>query len=168
MISEICETQLSIEESESLAAPFGFEVPDTSTSDGVVRVERIPHVCICGHSLGSHHSTSAGGFCINGKLWCPCETPYPVLEVLDLRDFHFRTSGWGDLHALTLGTFKSIRNGRKVRQLIENKCFKCAQQSERLIATSLSIDYFVLEECGPRNALLCPDCWSKYPVRYFK
>ena len=168
MTSGIYETQLSTYESGSLAVPFGFELPAMSPSDGAKQDGRIPHVCICGHSLGSHHANSTGGFCINGKLWCPCEKPFPVLEVLDLRDFHFRTYGWGDRHALTLGTFKSIRSGRKVRQLIENKCFKCAQLPERLIATSLSGDYFVLEEGGPRNALLCPECWSKYPVRYFK
>jgi hypothetical protein len=148
-------------------APFGISSNElTPTQTALSGGPRVPFVCVCGHSIGSHKEMSYGGWaCTNGKLWCPCENPRAVLEAPDLRDFHFSTYGWGDRHALSLGIMKSIRKGRKVRQLVENNCFKCGLGFERLIPTSLSSDYFVLEYPGPRNALLCQDCWSGFPVR---
>jgi hypothetical protein len=165
--------QLKTEENKAeekgggISAPFGVCLGDNSESaDRKGSGPRVPHVCICGHSIGSHKEMSYGGWsCTNGKLWCPCETPRAVLEASDLRDFHFSTYGWGDRHALSLGIMKSIRKGRRVRQLIENNCFKCGLGFERLIPTSLSSDYFVLDYPGPRNALLCSDCWSGFPIR---
>ena len=163
------ETELNRENTEGggAVAPFGIEqLGDFTDLNRPLGGPRVPHVCICGHSVGSHKEMSYGGWsCTNGKLWCPCEKPRAVLEAPDLRDFHFSTYGWGDRHALSLGIMKSIRKGRKVRQLVENICFKCGLGFERLIPTSLSSDYFVLEYPGPRNALLCSDCWSGFPLR---
>jgi hypothetical protein len=155
------------ERGSELTAPFGLE-PSVRTPVEVALSggTRVPYVCICGHSIGSHHEMAIGGwYCSNGRLWCPCERPLAVLEVPDLRDFHFRTYGSGDRHALTLGVQRSLRNGRLVRQLIDNACFKCQEVHERLIPTSLSNELAILEYPGPRNALLCPDCWSGLPSR---
>jgi hypothetical protein len=146
----------------SQVTPFGVE----PTPDQVP--QRNPFVCVCGHSMGSHHETSnGGGYCSNGKMWCPCEHPKAVLEAQDLRDFYFRTSGWGNRHALTLGIHKSIRRGRKVTQLLESICWRCKQPCEQLIPTSFSEDLVILERPGPINSLLCQDCWAVFPVRAY-
>jgi hypothetical protein len=144
------------------ATPFGIE----PTPDEVP--QRNPFVCVCGHSMGSHHETSSGShYCTNGKMWCPCERPKAVLEAQNLKDFYFRTSGWGNRHALTLGIQKSIKNGRKVTQLLESICWRCKEPCEQLIPTSFSDDLAILERPGPINSLLCQDCWACFPVRVY-
>lgn len=144
------------------AAPFGVEPAPEQTP------LRNPYVCICGHSMGSHHEISGGMYdCTNGRMWCPCERPTAVIEAENLRDFYFKTSGWGNRHALTLGIQKSIKHGRRVTQLLESICWRCKQPCEQLIPTSFSIDLAILERPGPINSLLCQDCWSCFPVRVY-
>lgn len=146
----------------SNATPFGVEPIQERV------LQRNSFVCVCGHSMGSHHKTSdGGGYCTSGKMWCPCEYPQEVLEAQDLRDFYFRTSGWGNRHALTLGIQKSIKRGRKVTQILESICWRCKQPCEQLIPTSFSQDLAILECPGPINSLLCLDCWSYFPIRAY-
>lgn len=161
--------QVSAEGVEPVSAPFGFNLEEIESISKLGARKPIDRrVCACGHSVGSHGPGYRHKWmCSNGKLSCPCQDLFPVLEASDLRYFHFKTEGWGPRHALSLGTQKCLERGGKVFPLIKDACFNCGKEANRLIPTSLTLEKVILEKPGPLNALLCQDCWSKLPVRSY-
>jgi hypothetical protein len=151
------------------ATPFGLELDHSINFDKPISAKHVDRrVCVCGHSMGSHQgSSSSSRYCINGKLWCPCEQPVPVLETDNLRHFHFRTSGWGPKHALSRGIQKCLSSGSSITPLLENNCFRCGERSVRLIPASFSRDLAILEEAGSSNALICGPCFNEFPQRRY-
>lgn len=151
------------------ATPFGIELDlNANLDDPISTKQQDRRVCVCGHSMGSHQGASSSPrYCINGKLWCPCEQPVPVLETLNLRHFHFRTSGWGPKHALSKGIQKSLKSGVSITPILDSNCFKCGQNNARLIPVSLSRDLAILDEPGATNALLCDPCFNEFPQRRY-
>lgn len=161
------DASVSSEGVENVSTPFGFNLEEIKSISLLgVKKKADRRVCVCGHSVGSHGpGYRSKWMCSNGKLSCPCQDLFPVLEASDLRYFHFKTEGWGPRHALSLGTQKCIERGGKVTPLVTEACFICGKPSNRLIPTSLTFEKLILEQPGPLNALLCQDCWSELPVR---
>jgi hypothetical protein len=142
--------------------PFGLDYSTLAKLDSDQADKR---VCACGHPV-SQHGEPYPGFqgCFPPKSECLCKSPKPVLEVSDKRFFTRRTIGWGEKHALSRGLFGLVRSGGVARSLVGNSCGQCGQEVERLIPTSLSETLSILESPGVFNALLCPDCWSAFPI----
>lgn len=154
---------------ETASSPFGFdlqEIADVSKLGQKKPTDR--RVCVCGHSIGSHvPGYRSKWLCSNGKLSCPCQNLHPVLEASDLRFFHYKTEGWGPRHALALGTQKCIERGGLVTPIVKHECFACRNLADRLIPTSLTMENVILDQPGPLNALLCPNCWSERTIRSY-
>lgn len=158
---------VSAEGVELVSAPFGLDLKEIREVASLgIREKAERKVCVCGHSVGSHGpGYRSRWLCSSGKMTCPCQDLFPVLEVSDLRHFHFKTEGWGPRHALALGTQKCLEKGGKVTQIVSNNCFVCGKEAPRLIPTSMTLDKLIVEIPGPLNALLCQDCWSDLPIR---
>jgi hypothetical protein len=142
--------------------PFGLDYLALSKLD---QDQADKKVCVCGHPV-SQHGEPYPGFqgCFPPKSECLCKSPKPVLEVSDKRFFTRRTIGWGEKHALSRGLFGLVRAGGVVKSLVGNSCEKCGQVAAKLIPTSLSESLSILESPGVFNALLCPECWSSFPI----
>lgn len=166
MTSEESEKHPNPDKSNHIVAPFGFDLSEISeVAQMGNRSKALPHICVCGHSVGSHSSgVGARWFCSNGKMNCPCQNLVPVIRASDLRYFHFKTEGWGPRHALALGVHRCLEKGGTVAPLIERACFICEKPSASLLPVSMTASMVMLEKPGPFNALLCRDCWSNLPI----
>ena len=116
------------------------------------------HVCICGHLIKRHSSTSVNPYCSFGKSFCMCAEPLPALEVEDLRYFGFTTTGCGVRHALSKGLFAHNQKGNNANWLITRNCFRCKSDGIPVQITPLNRAKRVVNSSGYFNALLCSSC----------
>ena len=147
------------------ATPFGISLDEVAKhleDDASLFVGR--NVCACGHSMKRHQRLAPDLIaCCPARMFCPCSTPIPVVEVSDTRYFLNKTIGWGHRHALTMGLYRLINAGGEVKEVIERRCMKCGESSDKLTPTSLNSNFFIVEQPGEHNALLCDLCWSDFP-----
>ncbi len=144
--------------------PFGLNAGEI---EAVLAGKRDGRICACGHPLTQHDELGDGrSGCFPSRTICSCKTPYPVLEVSDKRFFQFSTIGWGERHAISIGLLALRKSGGTSKVLVESRCFRCRNESVKLIPTSLNAGNSILECPGEQNLLLCSSCWSEFPIRY--
>ncbi len=137
-------------------------------------------ICMCGHAMDRHKVTKTLGTdnvtsilrsndvtqpftCTPNRRTCSCKTLYPVLEVSNTKYFLKKTTGSGELHALTRG----IRSLSKVKDntitwLVQPACLLCGaidgadkivpavfnkDRTVRQIEGSIGYDDFLCQKC---------------------
>lgn len=100
-------------------------------------------ICMCGHAMDRHKLQSTlnlpkpipvlksndpeGPFsCVPNAQACSCRTLYPVLKVSNTKYFLKKTTGSGELHALTRGIRALAKvEDNKIEWLVEPTCLLC-------------------------------------------
>ena len=128
---------------------------------------RSKQICICGHTLNSHHETQDGVlYCTPGNIFCRCQTIDVYLSVSDARFFKRSTHGWGPKHALGLGLAALAKRGGTANWFRDLACLfegcpetditvACFDDSGRVMSKSTSTCRFIckthLFKLGGRN-----------------
>lgn len=116
-------------------------------------------ICTCGHPMIRHDKGSSGLWsCIWGRMWCPCQSPTPIIEAEDVRHFQTKTRGIAEKHALATGLQKTLMRGIATKFIEEPSCFKCGTPSNNLKPVGLSHDLKVRDTPSPYNGLFCEKC----------
>lgn len=123
------------------------------------RWPRHKQICICGHTINSHHY-SAGTksySCEPANFYCACNQEEPVFCASDARWFKRSTHGVGKKHALFLGIASLEEKGGTGEWLVPAQCqvpdcrgteisIACVDRHSRVVPTSTD-----------RSVLLCKD-----------
>jgi hypothetical protein len=115
-------------------------------------------VCICGHAINKHDGIGGNVVCVTARMWCPCTTPLPVLNVQDTRFFMTRTYGAGRKHALATGLHRLGKKGKWAKWVIELKCAKCGASNVPVYPSAIDESNQVSRRPTSRNFLLCENC----------
>ncbi len=88
------------------------------------RWPRHKQICICGHTLNSHHYSAATNrySCEPANFYCACAEEEPVYFASDARWFKRSTHGVGKKHALVLGIASLIDKGGSGEWLVPPQC----------------------------------------------
>jgi hypothetical protein len=127
-------------------------------------------VCLCGHPSNNHHNIDDSGqiSCRPGKMYCPCDSPIPVLQVSDLRAFTRKTSGHGRKHALMAGMSTLLERDVEstvVEWIVDVKCMSCGSEEGPIIPVAFVVDGgrpVAVDRPSPRNTLLCLACLETF------
>jgi hypothetical protein len=120
-------------------------------------------ICACGHPVSRHKDEAGVGiiFCRPSRMLCPCQEPYPVIEVRDTRLFVFRTTGIGPEHALQRGIDKCREKGIDITWLVPKRCERPGCGGTRDVqSTPLSSRMRPIPEESRINVLMCIGCRS--------
>jgi hypothetical protein len=133
---------------------FGASVDDID----LTRPTMAKEICICGHSSMRHYEYVPGQvMCQVAKMYCPCKTLIPVLEVEDTRAFIFTTDGRGNRHALFRGLKRLSQMSKGSRSLISNDCWLCGVAGQ-IEPVPLSPQGHLAESAQAKNVMLCEGC----------
>jgi hypothetical protein len=132
-----------------------------------------PRICICGHNARSHGSQAVSGIgfelfqsrgkemCSAGRQACPCIQFEAVATCSDVRVFIFKTTGFGNNHALSKGILAAQERGKQVAPIGDWVCKACGEgAAEGKTVGPVPIDLAKREVLRPGeiNALLCGEC----------
>jgi hypothetical protein len=116
-------------------------------------------ICACGHRVAAHTEIAGVTFCKPSRMECPCKKCRPVLEAEDTRVFIRATTGGGKLHALSQGLYNLIQRGKNARWIIELKCDRCGEESEKpLSPVPVTQSGVAVSYATGYDALLCDEC----------
>lgn len=116
-------------------------------------------VCLCGHALNKHTELVPGVItCVTARIWCPCQTPSPVIAVQDTRYFMRTTYGYGPKHALSTGLYALTRRGKWSHLVCGPRCFRCSDARTELAPAAIDAYGRISTKPTPQNVLLCPRC----------
>ena len=119
---------------------------------------RKSQICLCGHQMSKHTEFAGRRSCSSGRGWCPCDQPFAVVKVSDVRYFQRVTEGIGSMHALGLGLFEAKKNKKEVEWLVSLACIRCSNSDGRLYFCAYSADKRILRKPSKFNGVFCLDC----------
>jgi hypothetical protein len=132
-----------------------------------------PRICICGHNARSHGSQSVSGMgydlyqsrgkemCSAGRQMCPCMQFEAVATCSDVRVFIFKTTGYGNNHALSKGILAAQTRGKDVAPIGEWTCKACgegAAEGKTVGPVPIGLSRQEVQRPGEVNMLLCGEC----------
>jgi hypothetical protein len=157
--------------------PHEIDTHDTSLVNKL-GVDR--RICICGHSMDRHKAGPTLGWekpvpilkwsdpsesfkCIPNAQACSCRRLAPVLEVSNIKYFLKKTTGSGELHALTRGIRALSKvEGSTIKWLVEPTCLRCGctNKEDKIVPAVFNADKTLKQTEGSigYDDFICQKC----------
>ena len=128
----------------------------------VSRMDKWPRhkqICICGHTLNSHHyeSVSKKYSCEPANFYCACTQEEPVYCASDSRWFKRSTHGVGKKHALVLGIAGLELRGGTGEWMVPPKCQIPECRGVEISIACADLKGRIVPHTAERSLLLCKD-----------